>query len=132
MNVSNVNNLLIAANQDLSLVEKVTVAAKVILTGFVVVFAVLVLLIFIIKGYSFAVNMVVNKPDIIKISDNSSVGSVVGVNNSIPEEIIAVISSAVSVMYSTDEKVRIKNVKKTDNQRSAWAKAGLFDNTRPF
>ena len=40
MNVSNVNNLLIAANQDLSLVEKVTVAAKVILTGFVVVFAV--------------------------------------------------------------------------------------------
>lgn len=132
MNVSNVNNLLIAANQDLSLVEKVTVAAKVILTGFVVVFAVLVLLIFIIKGYSFAVNMVVNKPDIIEISDNSSVGSVVGVNNSIPEEIIAVISSAVSVMYSTDEKVRIKNVKKTDNQRSAWAKAGLFDNTRPF
>lgn len=132
MNVSNVNNLLIAANQDLSLVEKVTVAAKVILTGFVVVFAVLVLLIFIIKGYSFAVNMVVNKPDKIKISDNSSVGSVVGVNNSIPEEIIAVISSAVSVMYSTDEKVRIKNVKKTDNQRSAWAKAGLFDNTRPF
>ncbi|MEE1219334.1 MAG: OadG family transporter subunit [Ruminococcus sp.] len=132
MNVSNVNNLLIAANQDLSLVEKVTVAAKVILTGFVVVFAVLVLLIFIIKGYSFAVNMVVNKPDKIKISDNSSVGSVVGVNNSIPEEIIAVIASAVSVMYSTDEKVRIKNVKKTDNQRSAWAKAGLFDNTRPF
>ena len=132
MNVSNVNNFLIAANQDLSLVEKVTVAAKVILTGFVVVFAVLVLLIFIIKGYSFVVNMVVNKPDKIKISDNSSVGSVVGVNNSIPEEIIAVISSAVSVMYSTDEKVRIKNVKKTDNQRSAWAKAGLFDNTRPF
>ena len=40
---------------------------------------------------------------------------------------------AVATMYGSSEKVRIKRIKKSpDGGRSAWAKAGVVDNTRPF
>ena len=53
MNFSNVTSL--ARTAELSLAEKGITSAKVVLTGFVVVFAMLILLILIIKLYSFIV-----------------------------------------------------------------------------
>ena len=93
---------------ELTMAEKGISSAKVILTGFVVVFAVLLLLIIIIKIYS-AIE-----------------------TDGIPEEVIAVISAAVATMYGGKDKVRIKSVKKSGSKRSAWANAGVLENTRPF
>lgn len=149
-----INNLLVAANDNLSLAERGTVAAKVILTGFVIVFSVLAFLIFIIKVYSAIVNAIENKNkkntasefnQELKKENISSAKSNDIINNKktpvayadsdkedIPEEVVAVISAAVAVMYGSSDKVRIKNIKKSDTVRSVWAKAGIWDNTRPF
>ena len=48
------------------------------------------------------------------------------------DEVVAVISAAVAAMYGSSGKARIKSIKKSDTGRSAWANAGLLDNTRPF
>ena len=53
------------------------------------------------------------------------------VDDSVPDEVIAVISVAVYSMYGSREKVRIKSVKRS-KKRSAWANAGVIENTRPF
>lgn len=51
----------------------------------------------------------------------------------VSDEVVAVISAAVATMYGSSEKARIKSIKKSsDGGRSAWAKAGVLDNTRPF
>ena len=49
------------------------------------------------------------------------------------DEIIAVISAAVSALYS-GKKVKpvIKSIKNSSTRRSAWAKAGISENTRVF
>ena len=50
----------------------------------------------------------------------------------VSDEVVAVISAAVATMYGSSEKARIKSIKKSsDGGRSAWAKAGVLDNTRP-
>ena len=53
------------------------------------------------------------------------------VDDDIPEEIIAVIAAAVSACGESP-KVKIKSIKKAGSGRSAWANAGVLDNTRPF
>ena len=53
-------------------------------------------------------------------------------DDGVNEEVIAVISAAVATMYGSPEKARIKSIKKSSGGRSAWANAGLLDNTRPF
>jgi len=51
----------------------------------------------------------------------------------ISNEVVAAISAAVAVMYSgTGKKPVIKSVKKVGGKRSAWASAGIADNTRSF
>ena len=51
----------------------------------------------------------------------------------ISDEVVAVISAAVATMYGSSEKARIKSIKtSSDGGRSAWAKAGVLDKTRPF
>ena len=52
--------------------------------------------------------------------------------NGVSDEVIAVISAAVYSMYGSSEKVRIKSIKKSNGGRSAWANAGVLNNTRPF
>ena len=48
-------------------------------------------------------------------------------------EVVAAIAAAISVMYSgTGKKPVIKSVKKSGSRRSAWASAGIADNTRSF
>jgi len=131
---------------ELTMAEKGISSAKVILTGFVVVFAVLLLLIIIIKIYSAIVNKAqstgfkakkkvetpgkpektVTKAEPVKEQPAQTQ------TDGIPDEVIAVISAAVATMYGGKDKVRIKSVKKSGSKRSAWANAGVIENTRPF
>lgn len=132
-----------AVEEGLSLAEKFTTSAMVILTGFAVVFSVLILLIIIIKIYGTIVYNAQNRSN--EKKKKSQQASVVeppviqpiiknepAVNDGVPEEIIAVISAAVATMYGSKERVKIKSIKKSSGGRSAWANAGIIDNTRPF
>ena len=148
MNLSDVALAAQAAQKEsLTLAEKGITSAKVVLTGFVVVFAMLILLIFIIKIYS----AIVQKAQ--SVGSNSKKGkknkdekpaekpaaapvpvvTASAATDGISDEVVAVISAAVATMYGSSEKARIKSIKKSsDGGRSAWAKAGVLDNTRPF
>lgn len=131
---------------ELSLAEKGIASAKVVLTGFVVVFAMLLLLILIIKIYSTIVQkaqqsgskkkqktVVIEKETPAKVSVAQPVKAAAPANeDGISEEVVAVISAAVATMYGSSEKAKIKSIKKSNSGRSAWANAGLLDNTRPF
>ncbi|MCH5297444.1 MAG: OadG family protein [Ruminococcus sp.] len=133
----------LANTAELSLSEKGIASAKVVLTGFVVVFAVLILLIFIIKIYGGIVTKaqqtgnkkkkVVEKQEVKPVpSSPVTVAPASVAQDGVSEEVVAVISAAVATMYGSPEKARIKSIKKSSGGRSAWANAGLLDNTRPF
>ena len=53
------------------------------------------------------------------------------VEEGIPEEVVAVIAAAVASVYGKSGRAKIKSIKKAGG-RSAWANAGVLDNTRPF
>lgn len=129
---------------DLSFADKGISSAKVILTGFVVVFSMLILLIIIIKIYGMIIGKVqgtgLKKRKVkIKASEKPAAEPKPAVteqssaeDEGVPEEIVAVIAAAVASVYGGKDKVRIKKIKKARSGRSAWAKAGVLDNTRPF
>lgn len=136
-----------AQKESLTLAEKGITSAKVVLTGFVVVFAMLILLIFIIKIYSAIVQKAQSagsnskkgkknkdeKPAEKPAAAPAPVVTASASTDGISDEVVAVISAAVATMYGSSEKARIKSIKKSsDGGRSAWAKAGVLDNTRPF
>lgn len=133
---------------ELTLVERWIASAKVILTGFVVVFSMLFLLIGIIKLYSFIVMKVQDKTSVQeqkkdKVSqpkDSLKKSQVKPVpvlsdpstaEDGLSEEIVAVIAAAVASTYGGKGRVKIKSIKKSGG-RSAWANAGVLENTRPF
>ena len=134
-----------AQKESLTLAEKGITSAKVVLTGFVVVFAMLILLIFIIKIYSAIVQKAQSagsnskkgkknkdeKPAEKPAAAPAPVVTASAATDGISDEVV--ISAAVATMYGSSEKARIKSIKKSsDGGRSAWAKAGVLDNTRPF
>lgn len=136
-----------AQKESLTLAEKGITSAKVVLTGFVVVFAMLILLIFIIKIYSAIVQKAQSagnnskkgkknkdeKPAEKPAAAPAPVVTASAATDGISDEVVAVISAAVATMYGSSEKARIKSIKKSsDGGRSDWAKAGVLDNTRPF
>ena len=136
-----------AQKESLTLAEKGITSAKVVLTGFVVVFAMLILMIFIIKIYSAIVQKAQSagsnskkakknkdeKPAEKPAAAPAPVVTASAATDGISDEVVAVISAAVATMYGSSEKARIKSIKKSsDGGRSAWAKAGVLDNTRPF
>ncbi len=113
-------------------------AWTVLITGFVVVFAVLILLIGIIKLYSTIVYNVQNKPKKSKKNDDDDTPKGTGAGGSAPtansggvsSDVLACIAAAVVAFYG-EGNVRIKNIKKVPT-RSAWGNAGVLANTRPF
>lgn len=134
---------------EMSMSERMISSAKVILTGFVVVFAMLFLLIVIIKLYSAIVAVVQHRLDerarrkervMERVSGESGVHIVKKpayvtppeTDDDIPEEIAAVIAAAVAATMTPGRRVKIKSIKKAGGGRSAWANAGVLDNTRPF
>ncbi len=55
------------------------------------------------------------------------------IEDDIEEEIVAVISAAISHMSAkSGKKLALKSINAAKPQRTAWAAAGLIDNTRPF
>lgn len=130
----------------------VVLAMTVLITGLVVVFCVLILLTFIIKGYSTLIYNAQNKkkgnkgsgskkmeqkkeapkPQVTKAVTQSP-SAPVKAETGIPGEIIAAISAAIAVMNDgTGTSYTIKSVKRAAGSRPVWGTAGLMENTRPF
>ena len=116
----------------------------ILLTGFAVVFAVLLVLIGIIKLYGTIIYNLQNKKRSKVVKDKVVVereespvpASSPALAQSAPpsgedDALIAVIAAAVYSVYSP-EKVRIRSVRRAPSGRSAWRDAGLCDNTRVF
>ena len=122
--------------------EKITLSLTILLTGFAVVFAVLLVLIGIIKAYGTAVYKIQNRHQMKKITRNADLPKAERepeVETPVAEEIaeedndelIAVISAAVYSMYSP-KNIRIKAIRKAPSRTNAWRNAGISDNVRPF
>lgn len=123
--------------------DNLTLSITILLTGFAVVFAVLLILIGIIKLYGTVIYSIQNKNRSKKANRNADLPKAerddepepAAVIEAAPEtdddELIAVISAAVYSMYSSSS-VRIKSIRKAVNRGSAWRSAGLSDNVRPF
>ena len=123
--------------------ENITLSLTILLTGFAVVFAVLLVLIGIIKAYGTAVYKVQNRRQLKKIRRNADLpkaerepeeeayatDEVDEVDN---DELIAVISAAVYSMYASPKNIRIKGIRKAPSRSNAWRNAGISDNVRPF
>jgi sodium pump decarboxylase gamma subunit len=125
--------------------DKVTLALTILVTGLVVVFCLLLLLTFVIKGYSTVVYRVQQKkssppvkatPAPVPVAKAAAPVASAGaqkVEAGIPGEVIAAIAAAVSVLGEQNGSVyAIKSVKRALAARPVWASAGLMENTRPF
>lgn len=137
---------------DISMAERVTTSLTILLTGFVVVFLVLILLIGLIKLYGIivtkgleiaeakkaekeaekakAIAKIENETKLI-VSAEPTVKSASVDDGGIPQEVIAVIVAAVDAMYGQGA-VKVKSIKKVPQSRPVWGTAGIMDNTRPF
>ena len=121
---------------------------NVTITGLVLVFAMLVLLVLILilfgkvsvallnageKKAAKAREATLSQMNEDKSTENQTVAAVIKDEDGISDEIIAVISAAVSTLYmGTSKKPVIKAIKKTNGRRSAWGNAGVANNTRVF
>ncbi len=55
------------------------------------------------------------------------------IEDGIEEEVVAVIAAAIAAMgASSGKKLALRSIKTAKSSRSAWAAAGIADNTRPF
>ncbi len=118
--------------------------SSVVITGMVVVFIGLILLIACVAVYGKIFQTINNKK--VKKTQDASLkneleykkeqdGSVlsVSVEDGIDEEIVAVISAAVAAMSDKNgKKMIVKSVRNAKPSRPVWANAGIADNTRPF
>ena len=135
-------NTILAAS--LNMEEKFSISMTTLLTGFVVVFAVLILLIVIIAIYGKIVYSAQNKTAKKRKEKQEAVNkaatevkpSVTPAKTTtvsgISDEIVAVIAAAVDSTYGVGN-ARITGIKKSVSAgRPAWGQAGVLDNTRPF
>lgn len=125
--------------------DNFTLALTVLITGFVVVFAVLILLIFIIKLYGTIVYKAQEKSKLKKEAALQAEKAEAekakaqaqpqqkapAVSEGIPPQVVAAIAAAVDSLYG-DGSCKIKSIKKLPQSRPVWSTAGLMDNTRPF
>ena len=124
-------------------------AINVTVTGIVLVFSMLLLLVFVLSIFGWvsvsvkrvAENKAKNAREAVLTAMSNNVESdfdeiveaSVSDNNGLSNELVAVISAAVATMYlGSDKKPVIKTIKRTSGRRSAWGNAGVIDNTRAF
>lgn len=132
--------------------ENLKLGLIILLTGIVVVFSVLVLLILIIKLYSTAVSSAQNSIEAKKIEKQKEAQKTEPVekpepqpvetavsepepdDGAIPGEIIAAIAAAVDTIFGEGAVTvtSIKRAKKPSSRRNAWKAAGMAENTRAF
>jgi sodium pump decarboxylase gamma subunit len=122
--------------------DKITLSLTILLTGFAVVFAVLLLLIGLIKLYGTVIYNIQNKDKqkktkvVVTREELADIAPIAPtVEQPVPDDeddaVIAVIAAAITAMYEPGS-VRIKSVRKAQPRSSAWRTAGLMDNVRPF
>lgn len=139
--------------------ENLNLCLTILITGFTVVFAVLIVLIFIIKIYGTIVTKALaasqerkarkaaekqkaleqerKQQENVKAAKAAKAAEPAPAptlaSQGISPEIVAVIAAAVDSTYGTGG-ARITSIKKsqTPNSRPAWGMAGVFENTRPF
>ena len=140
---------------NMSIDQKVQLSLIVLLTGLVIVFAMLIFLTFIIKGYSATIRSIMSKnnskkadtaidtkpeKEDVKVNESSDVSYEVPseqstnlvIEEGIPEEVVAAISAAVYTMYGTSTN-KVTHIRRSvQSNRSAWGMAGLLDSTRPI
>lgn len=136
-----VNLSILAAEQTKNSSEFV---ASVVLTGLVVVFVALILLVFcvsvfgkIFEAKNKSNNKKAKQTDAVKTAQPKKDEAIPApaVEDGISDEIVAVITAAVASMNDNVNGVTycLKSIKKTSNaSRRAWANAGAIDNTKPF
>ena len=134
----------------MDLMGKFTISASMPLTGFAIVFGVLLLLIFVIWLYGTIVSNAQNKAaqrkadkelkkqkQILAEENAKSETKPAAqkqpekVETGVSDEVVAVISAAVFTMYGSKQKVKIKSIKRHKTQ-SAWARASVLENNQPF
>lgn len=121
--------------------------ASVVITGLVVVFIALVLLIFFVFLYGKIFDAINNnsakkaeakaKAAAEKVREEQKAvakpAPAMTVESGIEEETVAVIMAAISAMSSeSGKRLVLKSVKTAKPQRPVWSTAGIADNTRPF
>ncbi len=123
--------------------------ASVVITGLVVVFIGLILLIICVSIYGKIFDSInkskdrKSKAEIEQKLREAAKGSVVPeakvaynpptVEDGISDEIVAVIAAAVAAMSeASGKKLVLKSVSRQKGARSSWAQAGIAENTRPF
>ncbi len=114
---------------------------NVTITGIVIVFAMLVLLVLILsafgsifsKGSKVKAEKPAVEPTVVK-KETPKVSAPVVANTQNNDEIIAVIAAAVAAMYEgSDVQPVIRKIKRSNSKsRPAWTAAGIFENTRAF
>ena len=117
-------------------------AVNVIATGLIVVFLALILLIIVMMAMGAAFGNRKNekkKASVItpKAPETTPVPATVPVqsDDGIEEEVVAVITAAISAMMAESGNTSgfvIKNIRRTREARPAWSMAGLQQNTKPF
>lgn len=119
--------------------------SSVVITGVVVVFIGLILLIFFVFLYGRifeAINnkksekskkILENKVSVASNQNNNQSEPIPIIENGIDEEVIAVIAAAIMAMSAkSGKKLALKSVKHAKPIRPVWANAGIAENTRPF
>lgn len=119
--------------------------ASVVITGIVVVFIGLILLIICVSIYGKIFDSINKSKAAKKKAELEAAAAKTApvtvapapaapvVEDGIEEEIVAVIAAAVAAMgASSGKKLALRSVKTAKPQRNAWASAGISDNTRPF
>lgn len=112
-------------------------AGMVLVIGLVVVFAVLLLLTFVFWLFGKIVgggNENPSAPAIPKPVKKAPAPVPQPVTDGVPDEVVAVIAAAVAAMSDGTTQYAIRRIRPASvgATRSAWAAAGLADNTRPF
>lgn len=123
--------------------ENMDLALIVLLTGMVVVFAALIVLTYVIKGYGMIITSITSgskkkkaeaqaaKKAVEKAAAKPAAPAAPAVQEGIPGEVIAAIAAAVDYTYSAGTHT-IRAVRRVPQNRSAWGSAGLAESTRPF
>lgn len=119
--------------------------AAVVITGLVVVFACLIILVLFLylMGFIFNRDKKTKKKDNIAVSGSSaakgqntadSVGKTSTVKSGISNEVVAAISAAIAMIgEKAGKKLLVKRITRSSKRGvNSWAQAGKIDNTRPF
>ncbi len=114
----------------------------ILITGFAVVFAVLFLLIGIIKIYSSIVSGAQNAAQrkkeknnqkklenapVVEVQPEPEVVLTPALDDTLDLQTVAVITAAVEAYYAGSKKVRVAGIRKSTSARSEWATAGLME-----